>query len=126
MIIQAMEPQYKKNRKMEALSGGYPSSQNPDNKKYWLGSHGRTTNNIISTNNIMNKWNLNKLSKTELISLLLNKPTPATRTKRTNWSKRPVPKPRKSVKQLIQAYEQNIIAPPAQFEDKPVLAPRTT
>ena len=80
----------------------------------------------------MNKASLKKLSKSELIKLLLKqekkkpkiivvddkKPVPAPR--------RPVPTPRKSVKQMAKEYEENIILPPMQFRDdyKPVPAPR--
>ena len=41
--------------------------------------------------------------------------------------KRPVPTPRKSVKDMVQQYEDNIIIPPPEFRDdyKPILAPRT-
>lgn len=50
----------------------------------------------------MNRSELEKLSKAELIDLLLNKMT----------SKKPIPTPRRSVKQLVTDYEQNIILPP--------------
>ena len=73
----------------------------------------------------MNKSFLEKLSKSELIELLLQKnetindkprPIPAPR--------RPIPTPRKSVKDMVQQYEDNIISP---FRDdyKPIPAPRT-
>ena len=71
----------------------------------------------------MDKASLKKLSKSQLIKLLLKnenkKPVPQKR--------RPIPKPRKSVKQIIKQYEDNIIQPPAEFRDnyKPVPAPRT-
>ena len=41
--------------------------------------------------------------------------------------KKPVPLPRKSVKQMVQEYEDNIILPPLEFRDdyKPVPLPRT-
>ena len=40
---------------------------------------------------------------------------------------KPVPTPRKSIKQMVQEYEDNIIPPPSQFRDdyKPVPLPRT-
>ena len=38
---------------------------------------------------------------------------------------KPIPKPRKSVKQMVTVYENNIIQPPIEFRDKPVPAPRT-
>ena len=69
----------------------------------------------------MDKKDLEKLSKSELIELLLKqqKPVPAQR--------RPIPTPRKSVKDMVQQYEDNIIQPPSEFRDdyKPIPAPRT-
>ena len=92
----------------------------------------------ISISNIeMNKASLKKLSKSELIKLLLKKekkpkiivvddtkPVPAPRTYK---SRRPVPTPRKSVKQMAKEYEENIILPPSEFRDnyKPIPAPRS-
>ena len=84
----------------------------------------------------MNKASLKKLSKSELIKLLLKqekkkpkiivvddtKPVPASRTYKP---RPPVPTPRKSVKQMAKEYEENIILPPPEFRDKPVPAPRT-
>ena len=69
----------------------------------------------------MDKASLKKLSKSQLIKLLLKpdkKPVP---TKR-----RPIPTPRKSVKQMVKQYEENIILPPPKFRDnyKPIPAPR--
>ena len=86
------------------------------------------TTNLIN----MNKTSLKKLSKSELINLLLKqekkpkiiieddtKPVPA--------RKRPIPTPRKSVKDMVQQYEDNIISPPPEFRDdhKPIPPPRT-
>ena len=70
----------------------------------------------------MDKSSLKKLSKSKLIKLLLkqeNKPVPATR--------RPIPTPRKSGKQMVKQYEDNIIQPPLEFRNnyKPIPAPRT-
>ena len=88
----------------------------------------------------MDKKNLKKLSKSELINLLLKqhkskivvvddtKPVPTTRIyKPVLARKRPVPTPRKSVKDMVQQYEDNIIIPPPEFRDdyKPIPAPRT-
>ena len=85
----------------------------------------------------MNKSDLKKLSKSQLIKLLLKeerkpkiivvddtKPVPAPRTYKP---RRPIPTPRKSVKQMAKEYEENIILPPIEFMDdyKPVPAPRT-
>ena len=83
-------------------------------------------NNISHYN--MNKKDLKKLSKSELIKLLLKqekkKPIP---TPRTVKPIRPIPTSRKSVNQMVQDYEKNIILPPIEFRDghKPVPAPRT-
>ena len=81
-------------------------------------------NNISHYN--MNKKDLKKLSKSELIKLLLKqekkKPVP---TPRTIKPIRLIPTPRKSVNQMVQDYENNIILPPLEFRDKPVPAPRT-
>ena len=51
------------------------------------------------------------------------KPIPALRTK----NQVPTPFPRKSVKQMVQEYEDNIISPPLEFKDdyKPIPKPRT-
>ena len=99
----------------------------------------------ISEYNIINKKELKKLSKSQLIDRLMKleklmkpekkkpeviivddtKPVPAPR----NFIIPPPPqfrgrKPRKSVKSMIDAYEDNIILPPLEFRDKPVPAPR--
>ena len=75
----------------------------------------------------MDKASLKKLSKSELIKLLLKqekKPVPAPRTYKP---RRPIPTPSKSVKQMAKEYEENIIIPPPEFRDdyKPVPTPRT-
>ena len=94
----------------------------------------------------MEKWrkkDLKKLTKGQLIKLLLNKvsnhdndpfkdevaqrikPTPPPRTGK--WENvKPKPVPRKSVKQVVKEYE-DIIQPPEQFRDgyKPIPKPRT-
>ena len=71
--------------------------------------------NIILTSYNMNKKDLKKLSKSELINLLLKeyKPIPASRT-----IKKPIPAPRRNVKQMVQYYEKI-------NTEKPVLLPRT-
>ena len=73
---------------------------------------------IISTD-YMNKTSLEKLTKSQLIDLLLQqnvKPQP----------RKSIPTPRKSVKQMVQEYEDNIILPPLEFRDdyKPIPLPR--
>ena len=80
----------------------------------------------------MDRKSLKKLSKSQLIELLLKqekkkpeiimvddtKPVLAPRTYK------PVPAPHNSVKQMVQDYENNIILPPLEFRDKPVPTPR--
>ena len=78
----------------------------------------------------MNKSDLEKLSKSELIKLIIKqntKPVPAPRTKT-----RPIPKPKKSVKELVDYFErQRLPAPPSEWLqeieqlNRPVPAPRT-
>ena len=76
----------------------------------------------------MNNSNLKKLSKSELIKLLLklNARKPMDNEPVTK-PRRPIPTPRKSVKDLVKEYEDNIISPPPQFRDdhKPIPLPRT-
>ena len=71
----------------------------------------------------MNKASLKKLSKSKLIKLLLKQED----KKPVQQKRRPIPTPRKSVKEMVKQYEDNIIQPPAEFRDnyKPVPAPRT-
>ena len=89
----------------------------------------------------MNKKDLKKLSKGQLIKMLLKqsvmkpKPVPAPRTYkpvpalRTYKPRPPVPTPRKSVKQMVQDYEDNKPVPAPRTKkhvvEKPVPAPRT-
>ena len=80
---------------------------------------------------LMDKKNLKKLSKSELIKLLLKQQKPkiivADDTKPVPALRRPIPTPRKSVKDMVQQYEDNIILPPSEFRDnyKPIPLPRT-
>ena len=93
--------------------------------------------NIISTNN-MNKRDLSKLTKSQLINLLFKQNMEIKKLLLKNVKQQPknddnvkprgpIPTPRKSVKQMVQEYEDNIILPPLEFRDdyKPVPAPRT-
>ena len=81
----------------------------------------------------MDKEDLKKLTKEQLIELLLKqekkkpkvvivddtKPTPPLRTGK--WENvKPKPVPRKSVKQMVKEYEDHIIQPSEQFRDKPL------
>ena len=82
----------------------------------------------------MNKSNLEKLSKTQLITMLLKQQKKSKiiivdDTKLSPKPRRPVPTPRtyKSVNDMVQQYEDNIILPPLEFRDdyKPIPKPRT-
>ena len=78
----------------------------------------------------MNKASLKKLSKSKLINLLLKqekKPEIINEDDTKPAPKRPIPTPRKSVKDIVQQYEDNIIIPPPEFRNdyKPIPAPRT-
>ena len=71
------------------------------------------------------------MGKSQLINLLLKqnekKPVPAPRVKKpvpTPRVKKPVPAPRKSVREMVNQYEQTIIAPPMEFRDRPIPMPR--
>ena len=83
----------------------------------------------ISNDNInMNKADLKKLSKSELIKLLLKQSKDVESNVQENIKRRkPIPTPRKSVKDMVKRYEDNIILPPLEFRDdyKPIPAPRT-
>ena len=61
----------------------------------------------------MDKASLEKLSKSELINLVLKQISPK--------PMRPVPTPRKSVKAMVQQYEDNVI----RDDYKPIPLPRT-
>ena len=80
---------------------------------------------------LMDKKNLKKLNKSELINLLLkqqkSKIIIVDDTKPSPKPRRPVPTPRKSVKDMVKEYEDNIIPPPPKFRDdhKPIPLPRT-
>ena len=70
-------------------------------------------------NNLEKKASLEKMSKSELIDLLLEQ--------FSNKPMRPIPAPRKSVKSMVQQYEVNVSSSPTYFKDdyKPIPAPRT-
>lgn len=75
---------------------------------------------------MMNQANLKKMTKSQLIELLLKnqqKPIPKPRIQ----SKRPVAIPRRRVKQIVKDYEQNVITSDVKSKDdyKPVPKPRT-
>ena len=71
------------------------------------------------------------MSKSDLIKLLLKKDkkpkTIIADDKPSTKPRRPIATPRKSVKQMVHDYEENIILPPIEFRDgyKPVPMPRT-
>ena len=78
---------------------------------------------LSNYNSNMNKASLKKLSKSQLIKLLMKQDnnTPVIQ------KRKPIPTPRKSVKEMVKRYEENIILPPMQFRDnyKPVPSVRT-
>ena len=71
----------------------------------------------------MNKTNLGKLKKSQLIELILQSQKPVS-APRTYKPKIPIPTPRKSVKQIVQVYEDKKPIP-APKTKKPIPAPRT-
>ena len=78
--------------------------------------------NLINMDKKINtekKASLEKMSKSELIDLLLEQ--------FSHKPMRPIPAPRKSVKSMVQQYEVNVSSPPTYFKDdfKPIPAPRT-
>ena len=85
--------------------------------------HNFTSKNIIYNN--MDKQNLSNLSKEELINLLLKQNTKIQLLKNKYEPIRPTPAKRTNVKQMVQDYEENIIPPPLEFQDRPVPKPRT-
>ena len=72
----------------------------------------------------MNESDLAKLSKTDLIKLILSLKADQPRTYKP---RPPKPTPRRSVRDMVQDYEENIISPPLEFSDdyKPIPKPRT-
>ena len=95
------------------------------------------TEKIISTYH-MNKRTLLNKTKSQLINLLLKQNAEIKLLLQKNMKqqpknddnvkpRRPIPTPRKSVKQMVQEYEDNIILPPLEFRDdyKPIPKPRT-
>ena len=123
-----------KKRNIDKLSAEINSRYNNLMIQYGGGPHFKKYNHID-----MDKDSLKKLSKSELTKLLLKqekkkpkiivvddtKPVPAPRTyKPVPARRRPIPTPRKSVKQMVKQYE-DIILPPIEFRDKPVLTLRT-
>ena len=75
----------------------------------------------LDNNILVDKKSLKKLTKTQLINILLKQAVQTKESFATARSdsgvKKPVPMPRKSVKQMIIEYEENIILPPLEFRD---------
>ena len=69
--------------------------------------------------NGFNLENLKNLSKEDLIQIILQLKADQPRIYK------PQPTPRRSVSDMVQDYEENIIAPPSEFRDSPVPMPRT-
>ena len=80
---------------------------------------------------LMDNTNLENLTKSDLINLILklqkSKNVVADDAQPSPKTRRPVPTPRKSVKDMVNEYEDNIISLPPEFRDdyKPIPAPRT-
>ena len=80
---------------------------------------------------LMDKTNLENLRKSDLINLILklqkSKNVVADDAQPSPKTRRPVPTPRKSVKDMVKEYEDIIILPPPKFRDdhKPIPLPRT-
>ena len=96
--------------------------------QYGGDSHFKQSNHILMDE--INLKNLKNLSKSELINLILkqqkSKIIVKDKTKPSPKPMRPVPTPRKSVKNMVQQYEDNIISPPPEFRDdyKPIPPPK--
>ena len=75
---------------------------------------GQLIKNFISANINMNESDLAKLSKTDLIKLILSLKAEQLRTYKP---RPPKPTPRRRVRDMVQDYEENIIQPPLEFRD---------
>ena len=75
----------------------------------------------------MNASNLHNLTKSQLINLLIKQNLEIQKLLQQNVQQQPIPTPRKTVKQMVKDYEDNIIEPPLEFRDdyKPTPKPRT-
>ena len=87
------------------------------------GSQLKKSNHIL-----MDKKNLENLSKSDLINFILklqkSKNVVADDAQPSPKPWRPVPTPRKSVKNMVQQYEDNIISPPPEFTDDAQPSPK--
>ena len=114
--------------KIEILEGYKNSRCNNSTIQYGGDSHFKQSNHILMDE--INLKNLKNLSKSELINLILkqqkSKIIVEDKTKPSPKPMRPVPTPRKSVKNMVQQYEDNIISPPPEFRDdyKPIPPPK--
>ena len=86
--------------------------------------------NVSPKNAAFELTNLKRLHKSQLINLLLQQNAKIKQLEQqtiNDNNKKPIPKPRKNVKQMVQDYEENIILPPIEFRDdyKPTPKPRT-
>ena len=75
----------------------------------------------------MNKRDFKDLTKSQLIGLLIKQNLEMKKLLQQNIQQQPIPTPPKSVQQMVQDYEENIILPPLEFRDdyKPIPLPRT-
>ena len=74
----------------------------------------------------MNKRDFKNLTNSQLINLLIKQNLEIKKFLQQNIQQQPIPIPHKSVKQMVQDYEDNIIEPPLEFRDdyKPTPKPR--
>ena len=147
-----VELEYDDRKKIKTTTRGYMFNDDDTEKnsrstiQYGGGSHSKQSNHILmdeknpnnlenlSKSELINLVNLENLSKLELINLVNSvskqqklKIIVEDKTKPSPKPMRPVPTPRKSVKAMVQQYEDNVISPPPQFRDdyKPIPAPIT-
>ena len=81
----------------------------------------------------MNTRDLKNITKSQLINLLLKQNVEIKALQQANQKQKPttiqkpIPTPQKSLKQMVQEYEDNIIPPPLEFRDdyKPIPKPMT-
>ena len=141
--------EYDERGKIRTTTRGYMFNDDDTEKnsrstiQYGGGSHSKQSNHILmdekNPNNLenlsklelINLVNLENLSKSDLVNLVSkqqkSKIIVEDKTKPSPKPMRPVPTPRKSVKSMVQQYEDNVISPPTQFRDdyKPIPLPRT-
>ena len=81
-------------------------------KRTWAISQNQKISQKAHSNTPRQSWSIHQENQQKYLNIkfVINKPVPA---------------PRKAVKQMVEEYENNIIPPPTEFRDKPISAPRT-